>query len=111
MTDKQMKVAAIRLLRQQGHVIATEATMVTIASKILGKQPNNAPSVVIRNWLAANPETPSDVRPAAAIEPKSRREMEYVPHPRLVEINAGQPPMMTPCGTGNERELSKGLGR
>ncbi|KAA0910669.1 hypothetical protein [Pusillimonas sp. ANT_WB101] len=109
MTDKQMKAAAIRQLRRQGKVIASEATMVTIASMILGKQPNNAPSLVIRNWLAANPEAPNKVRPAAAIKTNGKRE-DYKWEPtRMNEINAGQPPMMTPCGTGNDRELSKGL--
>lgn len=115
MTDKEMKAAAIRQLRRQGHVIASEATMVVIASKILGKQPNNAPSMVIRNWLAVNPEPQDYAQPAesrvAPIEPHTRPQMKHVPHPRLAEINAGQPPLYTPTGNGNGVEGRHGYGR
>ncbi|MFT0547478.1 hypothetical protein ACMHYO_14245 [Allopusillimonas ginsengisoli] len=110
MTDKQMKAAAIRQLRRQGKILPYEATMIIIATAILGKQPSNAPSLVVRNWLALNPEAPTDT-PTAPIEPKARPEMMHVPHPRLAEINAGQPPMMTAKGIGNGIEGLHGYGR
>ena len=100
MTDKQMKSLAIAHLRRQGHVISDGARMTVIATRILGKQPTNAPSLAIKNWLAKQ-EPLSEVTRAAPRGREPRRELAVRRHPRMADINRDQPRLWTPNGIGN----------
>lgn len=51
-------------------------------------------------WLGIKPNTPQAWTPPF-------RPMKAHTHPRLAEIERAQPPMLTPCGTGNYHEYSK----
>lgn len=100
MTDKQLKALAIAHLRRQGRVISDGARMTVIATCILGKQPSNAPSLVIKNWLAGQ----EPLNEAARVAPRVREhrpEMAATPHPRIADINRDQPRLWTPSGVGN----------
>ncbi|NYT76637.1 hypothetical protein H0A71_06505 [Alcaligenaceae bacterium] len=108
MTHAEYRDAAIAKLRAAGMKIATgsrSAAIVTAIEKLTGREYGYRRDHVALVRLFVDGPAESKVKPAAF------RAMCQEPRPRLAEINAAQPPMRTPCGTGNERELSKGLVR
>lgn len=62
--------------------------------------PGEKPYVYLTRYLGIKPNTPQPWTPPF-------RPMKAHTHPRLAEIERAQPPMLTPCGTGNYHEYSK----
>lgn len=107
MNPQQTRVAAIEKLREAGvsiHKDAKSPSVVSAISKLTGRlcPYNIGMTDFMRSYLKPVAHAPQvDVF----------RPLKVRTHPRLTEIHAGQPPMLTPCGTGNYREFSKGIAR
>lgn len=108
MTNNELKSATAARLRKLGLDIADDATFTALSDAVgsLGaKRPYNAGREDhVRAWMAPQrPETIAHV--FRSMDPAKHR------HPRASEIDAAQPPMMTPNGVGNGAERVHGYGR
>lgn len=103
MIDTQTMAAAADKLRAAGFDVPPEPTMLELSnlieSAIRRKRGKNASQ---SDWIAvyARPRTPP--REAPPFQP-----LQPSPHWRQADIDAAQPPVMTPCMVGNGNENSK----
>lgn len=104
MNSYELKKAAINKLHATtGHRLPSTAVMLDIC-RAIGRHPKGGltPAQIIRDCLGIKREVPENLV-AAPYRPRTQ-EMKPKPHPRLADINAGQPPMMTPKGIGNHKQ-------
>ena len=105
MTDLELKSAVADKLAEHGIWIKKRAAWAAFCQTVsehtgIPVAPGEKPYVYLTRYLGIKPNTPQAWTPPF-------RPMRAHPHPRLAEIERAQPPMLTPCGTGNYHEYSK----
>jgi len=105
MSIEQVKRDAIAHLRAQGKVISNGATMAQIAYAIRGKSLASGLTAFVIDWVRAQPALQAPVITPAPYRRERFVRYVWIP-PRIVDINAAQPPMTGIHATGNGLENS-----
>src|SRR5690606_10724439 len=105
MNSYELKKAAIdKLHATTGKKLPSTAVMLDIC-RAIGRHPKGGltPAQIIRDYLGIKRKAPTNA--VAAPYRPTFRELESRPHPRMADIQRAQPPLWTPKGIGNVKQL------